>query len=169
MNNNNSLIFHHYKPALAAHFKLINQQWIEDMFVMEDIDLRVLNEPQRCIIDPGGYIWFAEHPNLGIVGTGALYKKSDGIYELTKMGVLKSARGLKVGEHLLQYILSELQHISYKMLFLLTNTKCAAAIHLYQKNGFTHDDQIMQNYGKLYERCNVAMRYQPTNINIPEG
>lgn len=159
MNSNNSLTFHTFTPQLAHYFKTINQEWIEDMFVMEAIDLQVLSEPQKHIIDQGGHIWFAEHAELGIVGTGALYKKSAGSYELTKMGVLKKARGLKVGELLLKHILSEAKTIGYNELFLLTNTKCESAIHLYEKNGFNHDSGIMQNYGKLYQRCNVAMRY----------
>jgi N-acetylglutamate synthase-like GNAT family acetyltransferase len=159
MSKHNAIVIHSFKPELAQHFKLINQQWIEAMFVMEDIDLQVLSDPQNHIIAPGGHIWFAEHHDLGIVGTGALYKKAPGIFELTKMGVLENARGLKVGELLLKHILTEAQHIAYQSLFLLTNSKCAAAIHLYEKNGFSHDQKIMQDYGKLYQRCNVAMRY----------
>ena len=38
---------------------------------------------------------------------------------------------------------------------LLSNAKCAAAVHLYEKAGFRHDAEIMARY----ERCNVAMRY----------
>ena len=45
-------------------------------------------------------------------------------------------------------------------MYLLTNSKCAAAIHLYEKNGFEHDAEIMATYGARYERCNVAMRYR---------
>lgn len=164
MPQHNTITYHHFTPELAHHFKLINQQWIDAMFVMEDIDLQVLNEPQKYIIAKGGHIWFAEHQQLGIVGTGALYKKSPGVFELTKMGVLEQARGLKIGELLLRHILKQTQNISYETLFLLTNAKCAAAIHLYEKNGFRHDPQIMQDYGKSYERCNVAMRYSASKL-----
>jgi ribosomal protein S18 acetylase RimI-like enzyme len=43
----------------------------------------------------------------------------------------------------------------------LTNTRCAAAIHLYEKNGFRHDAGIMARYGARHERCDVAMRSRP--------
>ena len=46
-------------------------------------------------------------------------------------------------------------------LFLLTNARCEAAVHLYEKLGFHHDQAIMDFYGAEYERCNVAMRYRP--------
>jgi ribosomal protein S18 acetylase RimI-like enzyme len=148
-----------FTPQLALHFKTINQQWIEDMFVMEPVDLDILDFPQKLVVDQGGYIWFAEHPTLGVIGTCALSKKSENVFELTKMGVLAKARGLKVGEQLLQHVLTEAKKKGIETLFLLTNKKCQAAIHLYEKNGFVHDKKIMQLYGQAYQRCNVAMCY----------
>jgi N-acetylglutamate synthase-like GNAT family acetyltransferase len=162
MSKHNSIVFQSFTPALAQHFKSINQQWIEAMFVMEDIDMQVLSEPQKYIIATGGHIWFAQHPEFGVVGTGALYKKAEGIFELTKMGVLDQARGLKIGELLLKHILLQAKDIATKELFLLTNSRCEAAIHLYEKNGFVHNKNIMHKYGKAYERCNVAMKYLPS-------
>ena len=44
-------------------------------------------------------------------------------------------------------------------LYLLSNSKSAAAIHLYEKLGFVHDTGIMDEFGARYERCNVAMLY----------
>lgn len=154
-----------FEPDLAHHFESINKEWIDDMFRLETIDKQVLEDPQSHIIDKGGKIWFAEHPTLGIVGTCAFWNKGDNCFELTKMGVLKSARGLKVGEILLQHVLNEVQSLNINKLFLLTNAKCEAAIHLYEKNGFVHDKTIMQDYGQAYARCNVAMLYTNTQSN----
>lgn len=153
-----------FKPELAHYFETINKQWIDDMFVLEDIDKQVLEEPQRYIIENGGKIWFAKHHDLGIVGTCALLKKDNDSYELTKMGVLPSARGLKVGELLLQHVIEQAKQLSISCLYLLTNNICEAAIHLYEKNGFVHDSEIMQTYGGLYQRCDVAMRYPLENL-----
>ena len=148
-----------FSDALAPHFESINAQWINAMFILEDIDKQVLQQPRAHIIDKGGKIWFAKHPKLGIIGACALLNKGKGNFELTKMGVLETARGLKVGEILLRFVIKEAQRMGVNCLFLLTNAKCEAAIHLYEKNGFEHDEGIMQNYGQSYERCNVAMRY----------
>lgn len=129
------------------------------MFVMEETDRDVLLHPQERLIDCGGDILFVETPELGIVGTCALQKTGDGAFELTKMGVIESARGLKAGEFLLNAVIRRAGAMGAQKLYLLTNSKCAAAIHLYEKHGFRHDLQIMAEYGSRYERCNVAMRY----------
>jgi ribosomal protein S18 acetylase RimI-like enzyme len=153
------LSFVQFSPLLAPHFEHINRLWIEDMFQLEEIDKHVLQNPQKYIIDKGGYIYFARHPRLGVVGACALLNSGNGNFELTKMGVLPSARGLKVGEKLLQFVLAQAHAIPSNLLYLLTNKKCEAAIHLYEKNGFEHSDEIMQRYGKNYARCDVAMVY----------
>ena len=86
-----------YEDDLAQDFYDINAQWIESMFVLEDHDAHVLSNPRSVIIDRGGVILFVASPVLGIVGTCALMKTGEGEFELTKMGVLESARGLKAG------------------------------------------------------------------------
>jgi ribosomal protein S18 acetylase RimI-like enzyme len=48
-----------------------------------------------------------------------------------------------------------------ELLYLLSNRKSAAAIHLYEKVGFVHDAQIMRKFAAQYARCDVAMRYRP--------
>jgi N-acetylglutamate synthase-like GNAT family acetyltransferase len=149
-----------FDESLAHHFESINQQWIEDMFVLEDIDKQVLQNPQTLIIDKGGKIWFAEHSLHGVVGTCALLNKGEGAFELTKMGVMPGVRGLKVGEKLLKHVINQAMEKRVSLLFLLTNAKCEAAIHLYEKNGFLHDKNVMQTFGQSYERCNVAMKYE---------
>jgi ribosomal protein S18 acetylase RimI-like enzyme len=84
---------------------------------------------------------------------------ADGGVELTKMGVLASARGRRAGDFLMRQILKRARQMEIQDLFLLTNSKCASAIRLYEKYGFRHDDDIMRRYGHRYERCNVTMSY----------
>jgi len=66
---------------------------------------------------------------------------------------------LKAGEFLLQAVIARAQAMSADPLYLLTSSRCAAAIHLYEKLGFRHDAGIMAEYGARYARCDVAMRY----------
>ena len=150
-----------FSPELAGDFKRVNEEWIEELFEMEQADKDILDSPQELIIDKEGKILFARDSKLGVIGACALLKKSDNVYELTKMGVLKKARGLKAGEQLLKHTLKLAKQMEIQTLYLLTNKKCEAAIHLYLKFGFRHDELIMEQYGSLYERCNVAMRYVP--------
>ena len=123
----------------------------------------MLLHPRERIIEQGGDILFVEAEGLGIVGTCALQKTGDNTYELTKMGVLESARGLKAGEYLLDAVMKRATEMGAEKLYLLTNAKCEAAIHLYEKLGFVHDEAIMHDYGARYERCNVAMRYRSSS------
>ena len=90
-----------YTDALAPAFHDINAAWISDMFVLEPHDEHVLSHPREAIINKGGTILFAEHPEHGIIGTGALMPTAPGYYELTKMGVLAAARGTGAGGALL--------------------------------------------------------------------
>jgi GNAT superfamily N-acetyltransferase len=75
------------------------------------------------------------------------------------MGVRKLARGLKAGEFLLNAAIEKAHTLGADPLYLLTNSRCVAAIHLYEKLGFRHDGGIMADYGARYARCDVAMRY----------
>ncbi|WP_423602277.1 bifunctional helix-turn-helix transcriptional regulator/GNAT family N-acetyltransferase [Sphingomonas sp. MS122] len=154
------LTIREYSDDLAGQFHDINAEWINAMFRLEPIDRDVLENPRARIVDPGGVILFVEAKGLGIVGTCALLKTGANSYELTKMGVRESARGLKAGEFLLAAAIERAMSIGADPLYLLTNAKCAAAIHLYEKLGFQHDAGIMAQYGALYARCNVAMRYR---------
>lgn len=147
-----------YSPEYKSDFYQINKEWISSMFQMEEIDELVLSQPEKMILNSGGYIWFAVHEQLGAVGTVALRKTGDSEFELTKMGVLEKARGLKIGEALLKFVIEFVKNNQIKNCYLLTSSKCEAAIHLYLKNGFEHDLDIKNRFASEYMRCDVAMR-----------
>ena len=151
-----------YDDRLAPDFDAITREWVTDMFTLEANDIKIIENPKSMILDRGGEILFVEASGLGIVGTCALMPVDGASFELTKMGVRAAARGLKAGEFLLQRVLERARQMPIGELFLLTNTKCAAAVHLYEKAGFVHDADIMERYGKRYARCNVAMSYDLT-------
>ncbi|GGL21461.1 bifunctional helix-turn-helix transcriptional regulator/GNAT family N-acetyltransferase [Caulobacter rhizosphaerae] len=153
-----------FSDDLAGAFYAINAAWISQMFTLEENDVTLLENPRALIVDKGGAVLFAQTPDLGVVGTCAIMRMKDGWFELTKMGVLEAARGRKVGEFLLAAALERAEAMGVAdRLYLLTNRKCAAAIHLYEKLGFQHDAEIMALFGGRYERCDVAMRYWPAS------
>lgn len=156
---NETLTIREFSDELAPHFHDINAEWITAMFRLEQTDLEVLENPRARIVDGGGVVLFVAAPGRGIVGTCALQKTGATSYELTKMGVRESARGLKAGEFLLAAIIERAKALGANPLYLLTNRKCGPAIHLYEKLGFEHDAEIMTRYGARYQRCDVAMRY----------
>lgn len=144
----------------STAFHDINAQWIQAMFTLEPTDREVLENPRERIIVPGGDILFVEADGLGLIGTCALQKTGPAQFELTKMGVLESARGLGAGAFLLQAAIERAGALGCKKLYLLTSSKCATAIHLYERFGFEHDPEIMRDFGARYARCDVAMRYR---------
>ncbi|MFM9828867.1 MAG: GNAT family N-acetyltransferase [Sphingomonas sp.] len=150
-----------FTDALAPHFAAINTAWIEEMFAMEPADRDVLDHPRARLIDTGGAILFVAAPDLGIIGAAALRKTGDAQFELTKMGVTTAARGRQAGAFLLAAIIARAYALGAETVYLLTNRACAAAIHLYEKQGFVHDQQIMEAFGARYARCDVAMRHRP--------
>jgi len=149
-----------YSPALRRHFYDINAEWISAMFKMEAVDREVIENPQSHILDGGGAILFVEAPGLGIIGTCAIRRTGPQSAELTKMGVRAAARGLKAGEFLLAAAIERARNMKIDDFYLLTNSKCESAIHLYEKLGFAHDAEIKAKYGARYKRCDVAMRYR---------
>lgn len=157
-----------FSDDLAGAFHDINVEWISDMFSLEQTDRDVLEQPRRRIVEPGGAILFAEAEGSGIVGTCALQKTGEGQFELTKMGVRQSARGLKAGEFLLHAAIDRARALGAERLYLLTNRKCAAAVHLYEKLGFVHSAEIMGEFGRRYARCDVAMLYEPLDQVGPD-
>ena len=156
-----------FSDDLAGAFHDINVQWIETMFVVEPTDREVLENPRSRILDPGGDILFVRAGDLGVVGTCALQQTGPGQFELTKMGVLESARGRKAGEFLLHAMIRRAADLGATRLYLLTNARCAPAIHLYEKAGFRHDAGIMAEFGSRYARCDVAMLHQGPPLASP--
>lgn len=148
-----------FDDRLAPEFDAITREWVEAMFTLEKKDIEIIENPREKILMPGGEILFVEADGLGIIGTCALMPVEGNIFELTKMGVRETARGLKAGEFLLDRTIERARQMPIGELFLLTNSKCAAAIHLYEKAGFVHDAAIMARYGASYARCNVAMSF----------
>lgn len=161
-----SLTIRDFSDDLAECFHDINVEWISAAFHLEATDREVLENPRERIIDAGGAILFVEAEGLGIIGTCALQRTGGNAFELTKMGVRESARGLKAGEFLLAATIERARSLEADPLYLLTNKRCAAAIHLYEKLGFRHDAEIMANYGARYARCDVAMRYVPVTADV---
>lgn len=149
-----------FSDDLAHHFYDINAEWIEAMFVMEQVDAHVLKNPREAILDGGGDILFVELEGQGIVGAGALRWDAPGQLELTKMGVKPGLRELKAGEFLLSALIDRALEMMPDRLFLLTSKKCEAAIHLYEKSGFYHDGELLAAAQHHYDRCDVAMTYR---------
>lgn len=62
-----------FQPGDELHFRALNEAWITASFKLENEDIAVLGDPQHHILDTGGHIYFAMHPQTGnVLGCCAL-------------------------------------------------------------------------------------------------
>jgi GNAT superfamily N-acetyltransferase len=145
-----------YEPLLAPDFERLNREWLEALFTVEPIDARVLGDPQRYIIDPGGHILFARTPGA-IVGTVALKYEGQGRYELTKMAVTAAAQGLGAGRLLGEAVIDRYRELGGSSLYLESHSSLAPALALYESLGFRHSPRPAPSE---YARSDVYMEYR---------
>jgi ribosomal protein S18 acetylase RimI-like enzyme len=141
-----------YKEDLKEHIKTLNYEWLEKYFKVEPNDVISLADPQKEIIDKGGYIFYASFNNE-IVGVVALLKIEDDRFELAKMAVTEKYQGLKVGKVLMEHCIEFSKEKGIKTLVLYSNKQLGPAIHIYEKYGFY---EIPLEAGH-YERANIKM------------
>jgi len=149
-----------YEPALKEHFFRLNAQWLERHFRIEDIDRDMLGDPERYVLKPGGTIFFARLAGE-VIGTCALLHESPGVYELSKMGVDETFRGMGAGRVLLAAAIAEFHRRGGRRLFLESNSRLKTALRMYEQVGFVLQPSVRE--GSHYERADVYMVYQPEN------
>lgn len=148
-----------YSPEFHDDFKRLNYEWIEKYFRLEEADHHSLNDPEKKILKPGGYIFMARH-NHEIVGTCALIKLDSNIYELAKMAVTDKAKGKGIGWLLGQAAISKAHELKAQKIFLESNTILKPAINLYQKLGF----RKVVGQPSPYQRCNIQMELEINEV-----
>jgi len=152
-----------YRPALKKHFFDLNKEWLQEYFEMEESDLKVLSDPNGKIIRTGGTIFFARIEN-NIVGTCALIKHKNGIFELAKLAVTKKFRRNGIGERLVQSIIDRAKSMNVECLYLQTSPLLKGANSLYHKHGFRRIDH--NPFGeKKYTRSTFFMDLKLTSHN----
>jgi putative acetyltransferase len=136
-------------------FRELNEAWIADIFVVEDKDWEVLNDPVGQILRPGGALLMAVEDGVAI-GTCALLPMKDGAFEVAKMTVAEKCRGLGIGKKLLAHVIEYARAMGASRLYLETNNKLANAIHVYESLGFRHLPPELV-HPSPYARANVYM------------
>jgi DNA-binding MarR family transcriptional regulator/GNAT superfamily N-acetyltransferase len=155
-----------YEPALKEHFYRLNAQWLERHFRIEEIDREMLGDPERHVLAPGGAIFFARLAGE-VIGTCALLCESPGVYELSKMGVDETFRGMGAGRVLLAAAIAEFHRRGGQELFLESNSRLKTALRMYQQAGFVLQPSVRA--GSHYERADVYMIYQPEHRQVAKA
>lgn len=152
MNLENTVEIIPFSPDLKNPIKILNIEWLQKYFRVEEKDEIVLSNPQEEIINKGGMIFYAKYNNE-ILGTVSLMKIDETTFELSKMTVSDKAQGLGIGNQLLVHCLAVAKENNIKKLFLYSNRRLLPAIHLYQKFGFIE----IPLEDVTYERADIKM------------
>jgi N-acetylglutamate synthase-like GNAT family acetyltransferase len=152
-----AILYRTFRPGDEAAFLQLNEEWISKMFELEAADREIIGDPRKHILAGGGQICIAEAAGEPI-GCCALMAIAPGEFELAKMTVSENSRGSGVGRRLLQFTISVARQMGARRLYLESNTKAAAAIHLYEQLGFRHLPEAPHQ--SKYERANVFMELQ---------
>ena len=142
-----------FKLDYKSDFEYLNRQWIEEYFVMEEEDLKTLQNPESYVMEKGGEIFFAIL-NDDVVGTAAMIPTSNGVYELAKMAVAKNLQGLGIGKKLLRRCIDISIEKNASEIFLITNDVLKPALNLYLSAGFVLNEL---NDDDRYDRGNTKM------------
>jgi putative acetyltransferase len=149
------IIIREFRQGDESAFRSLNEEWITRYFVLEPKDEASLANPRETILDCGGRIFLAVQGDQPI-GCCALLAMTPGEFEVAKMAVTESSQRNGVGRRLLEKTIAEARSAGAQRLYLETNRKLSAAIHLYESLGFRHlpPERIVPSE---YTRANVYM------------
>ena len=142
--------------ADADAFRTLNEEWISKWFRIEEKDAATLGDPQGKIIALGGQVYVAADGDT-VVGTVALIRYEQGIYELSKMAVAPETRGQGIGRKLIAYVLEQARTLGAHTVFLGSSKRLENAVHLYESMGFRH--VLPSELPEMkYDRADVFMK-----------
>ena len=145
-------------PSALPAFAALNKRWIEEMHHLEESDQMMVREP-AIYLENGGKVITA-HLDGEVAGAVALKYhiegEAAGQWELTKMAVDPAFQGRGIGQALMDaaHRIAR-EELGLSEMFLLSNTRNAAALRLYARNGW-----VVNHEGPhpVYCRCNIGMR-----------
>ena len=146
-----------FKKQYSKEFFLLNKEWIEESWHLEDSDKKDLLNPDK-IFENGGQVFFALDNKI-VIGTVAMIKSSNDRFELAKMTVKYCFRGKGIANMLMDECLKFAKKNNAREIFLISNDSLIIARNLYDKYGFKEVELDSQKY----ERGNVKMSLKITN------
>lgn len=126
-----------YADEHQRAFRMLNIEWLDRYKLTEPRDLEVLDDPRKTILENGGVIYLAQIENR-IIGSAALMKEHDDVYELAKMAVAIEYRGMGISSLLIEKCLAKAKELKASRIALFSNHQLKAALGLYEKYGFQH-------------------------------
>jgi N-acetylglutamate synthase-like GNAT family acetyltransferase len=146
-----------YRGAHQPILKALNVEWLNHYHLLESHDLAILDNPEKYILDRGGYIWMAELDGEAI-GSAALIRQADDEFELAKMAVAPAYRGKGISKLLIRQCLEKAKETGAAKILLFSNHQLKTALGLYEKYGFKHVDVHDSPFATADVRMELRLR-----------
>ena len=141
-----------YKDKYKEIYKELAMEWLNKYNLYEHEDELILNNPEKLILNKGGYIFLAKL-NEKVIGTVSLIPVESGVFELAKLAVTKNYQNNGIAKVLIEKAIQTAKKEDAEKILLYSNSKLKKAYHLYKEYGFK---EININNNK-YETANLKM------------
>lgn len=149
-----------YQEKYKKDFIQFNTDWIQDNFgSLEKEDLDTFNHIEESLKN-GAMIYFAVENGNVLATCMAKPMEDDGTWELCKLGSNKYLPHKGAGSAVFEASMNWAMQHDAKRLFILSNSKLKAALHIYEKYGF-HEIKL-EDYE--YVRGDIAFEYVVSEI-----
>lgn len=144
-----------YQERYKQYFIQFNTEWIVDNFgYLEQADLDTFDHIEDYL-EQGAMIFFAVENENVLAACMAKPMDQSGTWELCKMGSNKRLPHKGAGSAVFQAAMDWATGHGAKKLFIISNSKLKAALHIYEKYGF-HEVKL-DDYE--YDRGDIAFEY----------
>lgn len=142
-----------YDPKYKDRFIELNTLWISEMFAMEEEDARELGNIEPYI-DGGGQIFFALDDDGQVMTCCMIAPREDGDWEIMKFAAKGMYTGTGAGSACLRACIDYAKERRIQKIIIVSNRKCAQAVRLYRKFGFTEIPVDKKKFP--FERADIA-------------
>ena len=138
--------------------------WFYINHTLNSGDLKDIEESYMSIQQ--SHLWVAELNGRVVGMVGLIHEENfeQGVYELKRMYVVPSCRGMGIAKNLINELISHAKTNRIKLVFLKTTSTLVPAIQLYMKNGFTFSSADLN--GKLTDVPVISKRNLPQDIHL---
>ncbi len=141
-----------YAPEYREVFAQLNAEWMTTYFGKQLSNH--LEDPETSIINAGGFILFAQSGDE-IIGTCAILKENNKLYEIADMAVAPEYRGKNIGKRLLNAAVDKVRLAGARQVYLVTSSKLTASVELFRTYGFR--ETSLDAEMSVYEGSDIKM------------
>lgn len=142
-----------YDPKYKQDFIELNLAWISAMFKIEQEDIRELDNIETYL-EAGRQVFFAVDSADNVMACCLIGPREDGDWEIMKFAAKGMHTGTGAGSACLKACIDYAREKKIARIIIVSNRKCAQAVYLYQKFGFTEIPVDKEKFP--FDRADIA-------------